>query len=309
MPPRASACVRWTWTYQCADSAQALSAVAALRPLYPGRVRYLICQLEKAPNTGQLHLQGYLELRTRQRLTALRSLLPELTGAHWENAIASAEVNKEYCSKEDSVELVDGVALRLCLGAPSQSIHLDQLLDEIQAGSITAPIHLISKLGVSAYMRHGREARKMLLDYGQPRSSPPTIFTLIGKTGTGKSRYCHEVWPDRYRMIFSNGGSDGSVWFDGYEGQPIIEFSEYNGQLKLTFLLELLDRYPCRVQTKGGTANLLAHIFIFTSNTKPCFWYMSEEQERVDALMRRFKDFGIDIADYQDRTLSLCNQS
>lgn len=298
-----SLCVRWTWTLQCVGRNDAESRLPLLSALYPEDVRYLIAQLETAPATGQLHFQGYLETVKPVRLTALRRL-SALSGAHFENSRGTAAQNTDYCTKEESAAVP---LLRIKVGHPkATTLQVDDLLLAIQAGTIRTPLELITSLGCSAYMRHGREVRKMLLDYGVPRSSPPTIFSLIGKTGTGKSRYVEAVWPTRYKMIFSNGGSDGSVWFDGYEGQDIIEFSEYNGQLKLTMLLEVLDRYACRVQTKGGTANLLATTFIFTSNTEHKYWYLNEEVERQDALNRRFKEYGTDIKDLQNRECQGC---
>lgn len=51
---------------------------------------------------GTPHLQGYLELRKRTRLTQLKRLLPPQI--HWEGAKGTPEENVDYCSKPETRE-------------------------------------------------------------------------------------------------------------------------------------------------------------------------------------------------------------
>jgi len=64
---------------------------------------FSIFQLESCPETGRRHLQGYVRLRSPQRISALQRALP---GGHFEAAAAKESKNIEYCSKEES--RVDG---------------------------------------------------------------------------------------------------------------------------------------------------------------------------------------------------------
>lgn len=60
---------------------------------------YVCMGLEKAPTTGTPHWQGYLELKARKRMTAMKKLIPGADGIHWTQARGTAEENKKYCSK------------------------------------------------------------------------------------------------------------------------------------------------------------------------------------------------------------------
>jgi len=66
----------------------------------PAGVRYLCCQLERAPDTGKDHLQGYVQLGTQQRLSWLKVNLSQT--AHWEVARGTPDENRAYCSKDQT---------------------------------------------------------------------------------------------------------------------------------------------------------------------------------------------------------------
>lgn len=61
---------------------------------------------------------------------------------------------------------------------------------------------------------------------------------------------------------------------------------DFYGWIKYSTLLRLLDRYPMRVEYKGGQANFLAKTIIFTSNRHPSEWYKMDNS----ALMRRITE-------------------
>jgi len=49
---------------------------------------YLVVQLERAPETGRLHFQGYFVFKKAKRLTACKSVHPT---AHWEHRMGTHE--------------------------------------------------------------------------------------------------------------------------------------------------------------------------------------------------------------------------
>ncbi len=69
-------------------------------------VSYGVVGEEKAPKTGTPHLQGYIEVTPRKRLTALGKMVATagLPSAHWTVANGSAIQNRTYCSKEGKFE-------------------------------------------------------------------------------------------------------------------------------------------------------------------------------------------------------------
>lgn len=81
--------------------------------------------------------------------------------------------------------------------------------------------------------------------------------------------------------------ANGSIWFDGYQGEDIVLIDDFYGWLPWTFLLKLLDRYPLRVQTKFGVVPFRSKIVYITSNVHPDKWYSYGENMVYEALRRR----------------------
>ena len=63
---------------------------------------YLVYQLEKAPTTGQLHLQGYVAFKKRTTLKTAGSAIS--THAHFTSARGTPAQNKAYCTKADRLQ-------------------------------------------------------------------------------------------------------------------------------------------------------------------------------------------------------------
>lgn len=117
------------------------------------------------------------------------------------------------------------------------------------------------------------------------RKYPPSVVVYWGATGTGKTK---SVW-DNLTSYDDLWQYPGSGWFDGYVGQKLVLFDDFNGgELKLTMLLKVLDRYPMQVPVKGGFANWCPKEIYITSNIDPNNWFPNANAEHVRALKRRF---------------------
>jgi hypothetical protein len=122
-----------------------------------------------------------------------------------------------------------------------------------------------------------------------PRHHLTRGIVYWGPTGSGKSKHAFELWPDAYPISMSNLSSSGSSWFDGYDGQETVIVEDFNGFFRLNLFLNLIDRYPFQVQTKGGFCHFVAKIVIFTSNTDPAHWYKEarEKHPNIEAAFQR----------------------
>jgi hypothetical protein len=76
-------------------------------------------------------------------------------------------------------------------------------------------------------------------------------------------------------------------WWDGYAGEKNIIMEEFRGQLPFGYLLNLLDRYDCPVEYKGGTTEFVGTHIIITVPKHPKYWYNCDHQDKVDQLQRR----------------------
>lgn len=76
-------------------------------------------------------------------------------------------------------------------------------------------------------------------------------------------------------------------WWDGYMGQENVIIDEFRGTIDITHLLRWLDKYPVRVEVKGGSVPLCARRFWITSNLDPRMWYPELDDDTKEALLRR----------------------
>lgn len=116
----------------------------------------------------------------------------------------------------------------------------------------------------------------------------PSIEVYWGESGTGKTRKAITDNPGAYMVTKPNG--NGVIWFDGYEGQEVMILDEFYGWIQYDLLLRLLDRYPLKLQIKGGTVECRANKFVITSNKPWKEWYPGITD--LSALERRMKEFG-----------------
>lgn len=73
-----------------------------------------------------------------------------------------------------------------------------------------------------------------------------TVTYISGVTGTGKTRGVFEKhgYENVYRV------TDYEHPFDGYKGQPVICFDEFRSSLRMTEMLDYLDKHPCELPSR-----------------------------------------------------------
>lgn len=251
------------------------------------KVNRLVYQKESCPETKREHYQGYVELKSPQRMSFVKKLL-QRNDAHIEVARGSAESNYEYCTKEDSrvsapVEVGDwtvkaGQGRRTDLARLAENakngLTFAQLVDEHPEIAIKAPNQI--RNAVALY----RPARDWVMD----------IIVIWGEPGAGKSRLARDIAKigapeDEHpycRALFT---ASRDVWFEDYRFQHTCIMDDYYGQLRFAEWLKLTDRYDHAVAVKGGYAPFLSRRIIFTSNQPPDNWhaheYVSDDHERA----------------------------
>ena len=238
------------------------------------RLTYCIFGREVCPKTGREHLQGYVQFKEKVAFSTMCDLLNNK--AHIEPAIASDSANFKYCSKEGNLFYENGVRKK-----QGQRNDIHSACQMIQEGSSMKEVALLNPVPYVKYHRGFEKYKALMIE---PRNSPPEVTVLYGSTGTGKSRTAREICPDAYIW-----GPEQLHWFDGYEGQEEAIFEEFRGQLPFGMMLRLLDRYDCRVQTKGGTIQFVSIKIVITSPVHPRQWYNIFEfhEDKIDQLLRR----------------------
>ena len=275
---------------------------------------YLQYQIERAPVTNHLHLEGFVKFHTVRTLNGAKELL-RINGAHMEPvSTASEETAKEYTEKDEESTAPTGKhpewrdkGLRVGgtpvyrygtytapRGQGSRS-DLDALKRKLEEGSSLPTIfkeHTHEALRYSSAIRfwHGALQGKRSFEPGER----PKAYFLIGHSGAGKSRAARAYFPDAPVISFSNGGS--SLWFDGYSGEETAIFDDFRGSSDIPFSLikRIIDWYPLTVQTKGSSVQWRAKTMIFTSTLEPSQWYLDPANNLPEPeWQRRIDDFGI----------------
>jgi hypothetical protein len=235
----------------------------------------------KADKDGKLHVQFAVSFRDKVRVPQARRILGGRFGIFtgWLEPARSTAV-WEYVNKEETrvAEIRPYGALTDDSGHRSD---LDVIYERIAAG---APIYSIMSEYPRQFMRNHAAIAKMCAMYDTPRPFGPCHVEIWwGVTGSGKSHKAFHEYPEAYRK------SIPGKWFEGYKGEKVVVFEEFNPEedreLRLPELLKILDKYPYQVEIKGASCQLKANKFIFTTNIDPRKWYAGHAQQ--PALARR----------------------
>lgn len=234
--------------------------------------KYMLYQVEKAPDTGKVHLQGFICFDKTTRLAALKKLSAR---AHWESARGSFKDNVEYCSKSKS---------KVCgpfqMGEPpAQGKRTDLVLigELVKAGKTNVEI-LEATECVAA--RFERPINFIRYSYMAPQSDRQLqgvrVIVLYGDTDAGKTFAAvnYIAGAVDYHIVTCPSHKDGKLWFDGYEGQKTLILDDFSGDFcNFRYLLRLLDVYKLAVEIKGGHVWACWTTVVVTTNIHPRSWY------------------------------------
>lgn len=203
-------------------------------------IRFIIFQLERAPSSGRLHFQGYLELHQPSRATRLKTILGDPT-VHVELAKGSAAHNIAYCSKEDTAVQPPQ---RYTWGESATQGQRNDIVEFVSSCKRGASDAELLDQHPSSFLRYQRGLAGVRAATATPRNprKDPDVRVYWGPTGTGKSLRAHDELPAAYSK------SPGSKWWDGYtNGQSVIIDDFRPEWWPIDYMLRLLDRYPLKV--------------------------------------------------------------
>lgn len=251
-------------------------------------IRYVCGQLEIAPETGNLHFQGYIQLLKSQRLSWLKTNIHQT--AHFEAQKArDNSLARDYCRKEETrAPDQDFIEFGLFCASKRSRTDLARIRDEIKKG--TTHIKLIEELP-ETYGKYTRFVDRCFSLIKPPSNEEGVkVILYFGEPGTGKTRKAFQEYPNLYCTPISN----GALWLDGYDNQETTLLDDFSGALSrwsLTETLRLLDRYSVLVPVKGAFTWWHPKTIIVTTNIHPNRWYKwKNRQNQYYALHRRFHE-------------------
>ena len=211
-------------------------------------------QLEVGESSGFEHFQIFLQSSSPVRFSTLKALLP---GCHIEKKLAHssvenciAYVTKTETRKEGHSPFSRGeIELKNSQGRRSD---LELYHSRIVEDGLSADEVCLSYPKAWLYYRQLKnlESARVKQLYSKKQRPNIEVFYIFGDTGTGKTRFAFDCFPDAFRT-----GEYKNPW-DNYSYQDTLILDEFAGQGQINFdvLLNLTDRYPlelsCRYANK-----------------------------------------------------------
>lgn len=228
------------------------------------KLRYMVFQVETGDN-GTPHYQGYMEFTTPVRFRWLSTVLKNAAHLEWRRG--TREQARDYCMKEST--RVGGPWEVGTWRSGGQGTRMDLLAvtDYVQTGAKESDV---ASRFPCAYIKFHGGINKLISLSVPRRTVPPVVTLLYGPTGTGKTKYCWDTFPDLYSKPPS------TRWFDGYEAGKVVLLDDFCGassKVSVLYLLQLLDRYPFMVEAKGKYVPFMAEQVLITTNYHPSQWY------------------------------------
>jgi len=238
-----------------------------------------MCWAQEVGEGGTPHLQGYVAWESPRSLEKFKADLGGRLhyGDKNGNTNGSAQQNRNYClGQVEKKGFTDNPTFEEYGEVPRQGARTDwqQAVNHLQGGAAISTV-VVEQPQLLPCIRALERFQQIS---NQPLNRPVHVIVLIGQSGTGKTRWAYDTYPDLYSKPEGH-------WWDGYTGQKTILLDDYYGDISYSQLLKVCDRYPLTVPVKCGFVHAQWTTIIITSNRHPRSWYPAEPN--IDALKRR----------------------
>lgn len=244
----------------------------------PAKFKWISFQREICPSTGRHHWQGAFVTVSLQSLeSATRLFKPEAqppgVSLHLEVMRGTQQEAKNYTHKEDTrcpgTEPVFYGTEPPGAGARTDLVAIQQRMDAGERASD------IARSDFSQWVVYNRSFEKyeqlQLPERAADGSEPPKLLVYWGPTGTGKTWHAmvHGL-PEGERVQKIAYDSASGFFSAAWDGSYRVVFDEVDQDyFRRSVLLELTDRWPFRLNIKGGHSRFAPKEIAFTSNFQP----------------------------------------
>ncbi len=202
--------------------------------------------------SGTPHYQGYVCMKRRYRLSAMKKLMPR---AHLE--IMSKKSNPKaastYCKKDGEFKEFGTLPLT---GSEVTKNKWDSAYDSAKNGNF-------EEIPKDMLVRYYHSFKRIRQDHpDKPATLDETCgIWYVGVTGCGKSKTAREKYPDFYDKPLNK-------WWDGYRNEPYVILDDVGpdqGQWMGSLMKRWTDHYPFPAEQKGTTVQIRPKNIIVTS--------------------------------------------
>lgn len=272
-----------------------------------GRVTYLVAQEEKAPETGRLHIQGYIYCKNAitmgNAVTGIKGILRN-NAAHCSIAKGSPQQNRTYCTKPDTRTAGPWEHGELPQhGGKRKRNESRRFASAIIRG---ADVRELARWDPYTYIRHCNGFDKLSKLVSKERRPGFRFYYIFGDSGVGKTSRTKKTLAAMQAMF-------GTPWalvnvqdgfLHGYNGEAVAFYDEFTDeQLTIQLANKLCDHGPNVINTKGGSANWHVDTLIIASNCPPGQLWIGKPF--YNTFQRRLNEgTKIELEVFEDRDLS-----
>lgn len=195
-------------------------------------------------------------------MSRLKKLLGE---GHYEGRRGSRDQARRYCMKKES-QVSKPIEHGTWISGQGNRADIESIKSMVLEGKDDEDIFIAHPGTWLSFHAGISKIRRIIQRKRVPRWRKLKVIWLYGDTGQGKTRGVFDRHPDVYRLPL---GDQQQLWFDGYDGENVIVFDEFYGQVKFNFMLQLLDGYPLRLPVKGDHVYANWTIAYITSQHPP----------------------------------------
>ncbi len=256
---------------------------AYLRELHVAqdKTRYCIYQEEKAPTTGTIHFQGYIEWTDQVRPLTLAIY------RGWDfTRVFDPRGAIKYCRKAET-KVDGGQHGEIGTAARFRNDTIEDVCDHITSGASIKEI--ITTHPTVDFLHHDKIVRKVL--DALPDRTDCRINIYFGDTGCGKSTYVRQRAAPYY-AVPSVTRHNGRWDWDAYQGQTNIVIDEFDDTwMTATDFKRFFDTFEYQIERKGTNMPMKSNDIWITTNKDPGFWYQKLTDKARAPLLRRLKQY------------------
>lgn len=253
------------------------------------KMTYMVVGEEVGEN-GTPHTQGFVILKSRTRLSAMKKWMPR---AHLELMRGNSDQAADYCKKDG--EYMEFGTFEY-IGPPQHVLSRD---DRMKGGRISAAryqraIELSMKHDFKnllkempdMYFRSYHTMKRIAMDHPINLSPLDKLDNewIYGLPGVGKSRIARAENPGAYIKLHNK-------WWLGYKQEEVViydDLSRNDANWVGDMLKTWADHYPFPAETKGDGMVIRPKKIIITSNYTPDDLF-SHDYDLCEAIKRRFR--------------------
>ena len=249
-------------------------------------IKYTVYQYERGEN-GTPHIQGFVIYKNGKRF---RNVKQDFPTAHIVPARGTNVECRDYCMKTDTriagpVELGEFQEMRA-------RTDLENFHALIEAGASNRELKtlyrsLYSQFGVDKIERFRQDHLKT--QFGEQFRDVQVTY-IYGTTRTGKTSFVYDKHPmsEICRVCTYDKGA-----FDGYTAEKMLLLDEFTGQLSITMMNNLLDRYPFQMPARYTNRTACFENVYIVSNLPLSELYKNTQHqypEIYNAFVKRIKN-------------------